>query len=58
MLSSITAVFSTNKRGTVYWAVSPITDGSVEADDLIKPPAYGSIAVSNGSVFLVTSRTP
>ena len=49
--NSITAVFSTNKRGTVYWAVSPITDGSVEADDLIKPPAYGSIAVSNGSVL-------
>ena len=49
--NSITAVFSTNKRGTIYWAVSPITDGSVEADDLIKPPAYGSIAVSNGSVL-------
>ena len=47
--NSLKAVFSTNKRGTIYWAVSAITDGSVSADDLIKPPAYGSIAVRSGT---------
>ena len=38
-------------RGTIYWAVSAITDGSVGEDDLIKPPAYGSIAVQTGTVI-------
>ncbi len=47
--NSLTAVFSTNKKGTIYWAVSAITDGSVGADDLIKPPAYGAIAVRSGT---------
>ncbi|MCI8877766.1 MAG: S-layer homology domain-containing protein [Oscillospiraceae bacterium] len=49
--NSISAVFATNKRGTIHWAVSAITDGSVGVDDLIKPPAYGSIAVQRGTVL-------
>lgn len=48
--TTATAVFATNKRGTVYWAVSAIADGSVEEDDLIKPPAYGAIAIQRGSL--------
>lgn len=48
--TSATAVFATNKRGTIHWAVSAITDGSVEEDDLIKPPAYGGIAIQRGTV--------
>ncbi len=48
--TSLTAVFSTNKKGTVYWAVSAITDSSISADDLIKPPAYGSTAVARGTL--------
>ena len=47
---SITAVFSTNKKGTVHWAVSAITDGSVATEDLIHPPAYGGISVAKGTV--------
>ena len=49
--TSVKALFSTNKRGTIYWAVSAITDGSVGEDDLIKPPAYGSIAIQTGTVI-------
>ena len=49
--NSATATFATNKRGTIYWAVSAITDGSVGEDDLIKPPAYGSIAIQTGTVI-------
>lgn len=48
--TGLDAAFMTNKSGTVYWAVSPITEGSVGEDDLIKPPSYGSIAVARGSV--------
>lgn len=46
------ADFSGNKKGTVYWAVSSITDGSIGEDDLISPPPYGSKAIRNGSVAL------
>ena len=48
--TGLDAVFMTNKSGTVYWAVSAVTDGSVGEEDLIKPPSYGSIAVARGSV--------
>ena len=48
--TGLDAVFMTNKSGTIYWAVSTITDGSVGEEDLIKPPSYGNIAVSNGSL--------
>ena len=48
--TGLEGVFMTNKAGTVYYAVSAITDGSVGADDLIKPPSYGSIAAAGGSV--------
>lgn len=48
--TGLDAAFMTNKSGTVYWAVSPITEGSVGEEDLIKPPSYGSIAVARGSV--------
>ena len=44
------ADFAGNKKGTVYWAVSSITDGSIGEDDLISPPSYGSKAIRNGSV--------
>lgn len=55
--TSLRADFATNKKGTVYWAVSNITDGSVSADDLIKPPSYGSSALKNGSIDVPTAET-
>lgn len=48
--TGLSAVFATNKRGTVYWAVSTIADGSVEAEELINHPSYGSIAEKYGNV--------
>ncbi|MCI9505436.1 MAG: hypothetical protein HFF62_02450 [Oscillospiraceae bacterium] len=48
--TTITAVFAANKKGTIYWAISPISSGSVGVDDLIKPPVYGGISVAHGSV--------
>lgn len=53
--TSATAEFSGNKSGTVYWAVTPITAGSVEAEELITPPAYTTTIVGQGSVSLTGS---
>lgn len=52
--TGLRADFSGNKKGTVYWAVSSITDGSIGEDNLISPPSYGSKAIRNGSVALAT----
>lgn len=52
--TGLRADFAGNKKGTVYWAVSSITDGSIGEDDLISPPSYGSKAVRNGSAALPT----
>lgn len=48
------ADFAGNKKGTIYWAVSAIADGSIGEEDLISPPSYGSLAISNGSVAAPT----
>ena len=50
--SSATAQFSGNKRGTVSWAVTSVTDGSVGTDELIDPPSYTTKIVANGSAAL------
>ena len=50
--SSATAQFSGIKRGTVYWAVTSVTDGSVGTDELIDPPSYTTKIVANGSAAL------
>lgn len=54
--TSATALFSANKQGTIYWAVSAITDGSVEEDDLISPPAYGSNILKSGNIKVTSSN--
>ena len=50
--SSATAQFSGNKRGTVYWAVTSVTDGSVGTDELIDPSSYTTKILANGSAAL------
>ena len=50
--TSVEAIFATNKKGTVYWGVSDMNDGSIATEDLIKNPTYGSIAVKNGNVAI------
>ena len=52
-----TAVFSTNKGGTVYWAVSTTTDGSVGEDELITPTEGNTAAVLSGSTPIAASNT-
>lgn len=56
--TSFVGSFSGNKSGTVYWAVSSITDGSVGEDELYSPASYGSTAIKSGNVKLTASNTP
>lgn len=44
------ASFTTNKPGTIYWAVRLSGDGPMAANDLIKPPTYGAKIVKNGNL--------
>lgn len=55
--TALRADFSGNKKGTVYWGVSSVSDGSIGASDLISPPSYGSKAVRGGSLSLPTGDT-
>ena len=55
--NSATLVFSTNKAGTVYWAVSALADGSVNEDDLITNPAYGGNIFRSGRINAASSKT-
>ncbi len=55
--TSISALFSGNKKGTVYWAVTPSANGPIrEAETLIKPPTYGPTITKQGSVKLAESE--
>ncbi len=53
--TSATAKFAANKKGTIYWAVTSVTDGSVNAQDLINPPSYSSTTLKKGSVSVTGS---
>lgn len=55
--TSAVARFAANKKGTVYWAVTAVTDGSVGTDDLIDPSAYNSKILKRGTVSLTKSGT-
>lgn len=50
-------VFNANKRGTIYWAVSAVSDGSVSESDVISPPSYGGKIVRSGRVTVDSANT-
>lgn len=53
--TSASAQFKANKKGTVYWAITAVTDGSVGAEDLIYPSSYTPKIVQQGTVSLTDS---
>lgn len=55
--TSATLVASTNKAGTVYWAITALADGSVGEDDVIKPPVYGGNIILSGNISAAKSKT-
>jgi len=55
--TSATTVFRTNKKGTVYWALTAIADGSVTEEDLINPPVYGGSIIKSDKFEMPASNT-
>ena len=49
-------VFSTNKRGTIYWVLTNLADASVSASEVINPPKTDRILAS-GSIPATASNT-
>ena len=50
-------VFSTNKRGTIRWALTSLTDGSVGEDELMNPTGYSGKIVQSGTIAATASNT-
>ena len=50
-------VFSTNKSGTIYWALTALMDGSVDEETLVNPSAYSAKIIKNGTVKASASKT-
>lgn len=56
--NSVLGVFSGNKAGTVYYAVTAEQYGPVEdAEILVKPPTYGPTYTARGNLRLTASET-
>ena len=53
---SATAVFSANKAGKVYWAISTTTDGSIPEDELIIPTDKNTRIALNGTTEITESN--
>ena len=54
--TTATATFSTNKSGTLYWAITTLSDGSVTAEALLTPAAEARI-LRSGSLRAERSNT-
>lgn len=52
-----TAVFETNKAGTVYWAVSATVDGSIGEEELVSPTSGNNRIVLSGSTNVTAANT-
>lgn len=50
-------VFRTNKRGTLYWAVTSLMDGSADEDMLLTPALYPGRVVRSGTANVTASST-
>lgn len=55
--TSAEAVFSTNKSGTVYWAITALMDGSLGEEELMNPGSYSAKIIRNGTVNVPTAKT-
>ena len=54
--TSADAVFSTNKTGTIHWAITALMDGSVGEEELMNPSAYPKI-IRSGTLRATASNT-
>ncbi len=54
---SVDLAFKTNKKGTIYWAVTALADGTVGEEELIHPSAYSGKIIKNGTIAATASNT-
>lgn len=54
--TSADAVFSTNKAGTIHWAITALMDGSLGEEDLMNPSSNAKI-VRSGTLRVTASNT-
>lgn len=54
--TSATAVFSTNKPGTVYWGVTALMDGSLGEEELMNPGSHAKV-LRSGNLRAAASNT-
>nr|WP_325257495.1 S-layer homology domain-containing protein [uncultured Oscillibacter sp.] len=55
--TSADAVFSTNKQGTIHWAITALMDGSLGEEELMNPSAYSAKIIRSGTVAAANSNT-
>ncbi len=55
--TSADVVFQTNKKGTLYWALTNLIDGPVSAEDLIEEKDYKTKIIMQGSLNVTASET-
>ncbi|MBR3704833.1 MAG: S-layer homology domain-containing protein, partial [Oscillospiraceae bacterium] len=53
--TSAEVVFETNKKGTIYWALTNVIDGPVSAEDLLEVKDYNTLILQQGSVSATES---
>ena len=50
-------MFKTNKKGTIYWAVRSLMDGSVSEEELLHPPVYSNQLLLSGTIPATAADT-
>lgn len=55
--SNADVYFKTNKKGTVYWALTALADGTVGEEELLSPGEYSGIIVRSGTAVTTQSNT-
>ncbi len=55
--TSAEAVFRTNKRGTIHWALTALMDGTLGEEELMNPSANSAKIIRSGTVNATASNT-
>ncbi len=55
--TSVDGVFSVNKKGTIRWALTAMTDGSASEEELLNPGAYPAKILKSGTLNATASKT-
>ena len=54
--TSAEVVFQTNKKGTIYWALTSVVDGPVSAEDLLEVKDYNTKILQQGTINITSSE--